>query len=181
MQHLYVDGGVIGRNPSPDGGTWAYCLVDNDNETVLLEGSGLLLPYEHGVGNLVTNNQTEYLAMLRGLQALPSGWRGVVRTDSQITLGRFAWVGWKTANIPDHWVQAGAVARQRLGAPVTYELLSGHPSDDELVRGIGRGLRPVSAWNVYVDTACQEMARTFLEERSGEAAAMRAWQAVGML
>jgi hypothetical protein len=41
---LYTDGGVIGANPSPFGGTWAYCIVDTaDNQRVTCN-SGVITP-----------------------------------------------------------------------------------------------------------------------------------------
>jgi hypothetical protein len=37
---VYADGGVIGANPSPKGGTWAWCHV-NDADHRVKSGSGL--------------------------------------------------------------------------------------------------------------------------------------------
>ncbi len=38
---LFADGGVIIKNPSPFGGTWAYCGVDENDERII-EASGFI-------------------------------------------------------------------------------------------------------------------------------------------
>jgi ribonuclease HI len=158
MQELYCDGGVIGRNPSAEGGVWAWCRVEG--ETRVAEGSGVVRPAELGVAE-VTNNNTELLALLEGIEALPEGQCVVrVNSDSQIALG---WVfsGWSQEKIP-------AGLRERLNAlrssgrlaGLSWRLLQGHPTKADLAAGIGakRGL-PVSPWNVWCDKTCQALAK----------------------
>lgn len=157
---VYADGGVIGRNPSPYGGTWAFCHVNPDGARIA-EASGTITPVPAGVA-LVTNNLTELYAVVGGLLALPADWSGVVASDSQITLGRLFW-GWALAGIPE-WLQNDMdKARRRLGwancAPV---LLDGHPTRAQLATGIGKRGNRVSEHNVWCDKACGEQARAFL-------------------
>src|SRR4051794_41446106 len=84
IRSIYADGGVIDRNPSSIGGTWAYCHVDDDDNRISEQG-GIFIPSPRG---LVTNNRMEFLALLSALEALPSGWSGRVCSDSRVTLGR---------------------------------------------------------------------------------------------
>jgi ribonuclease HI len=98
--YLYADGGVIGHNPSKIGGTWAFVIVDEKGK-VLHKDAGVYVPEEMGTST-VTNNQTELVAILLGMQ-----WANARRikiktvfSDSQITLGRM-FQGWSLKNIPD--------------------------------------------------------------------------------
>jgi ribonuclease HI len=154
-QALYTDGGVIGKNPSPIGGTWAWCLIEN-GEDFKRCGSGIVLP-EDGVDGKVTNNVTELTAILEGMESLPESWQGVICSDSQITLGR-VFEGWRLAGVPDPLYERLEAIRGRLRgdlARVKFQLLQGHPTRADLVRGVGkkRGL-PVSQWNQWCDEQC---------------------------
>lgn len=152
---LYSDGGTIGRNPSGTGGVWAWCHVDRNGERIQ-EKSGVLLPGDVKKAT-VSNNAAELYALLRGLRALPDGWKGTVYCDSKIALG---WVfkGWKQDKIPAHWRPHVKRARMRLGEVKTV-LLKGHPFPDELKAGKAKNGRPVSIHNVWCDEACQEEAK----------------------
>ena len=75
---LYCDGGVIGRNPSSQGGVWAWCGVDK-NGTRIIEKGGFV-PAPPGVQ--ITNNHTEQIAICLALEAMPDGWSGLVCSDS---------------------------------------------------------------------------------------------------
>lgn len=165
---VYADGGVIGRNPSPYGGTWAYTHVNADGERIA-EDSGTIVPEWAGV-DLVTNNLTELYAVVRGLLALPAGWSGVVYSDSQITLGRL-FHGWAWNNIPEWLYRDAEAAMGRLAwtrcEPV---LLDGHPSKAQLAAGIGKRGNRVSMHNVWCDKACGAQARAFLAEMNEVAA-----------
>ncbi|MCK8265740.1 hypothetical protein LW980_17860, partial [Erwinia amylovora] len=70
---VYADGGVVMVNPSPHGGTWAWCHVSG--ERMAASGSGSFPPAEYGMES-ASNNLTEFLALLHGLEALPDGWAG---------------------------------------------------------------------------------------------------------
>jgi ribonuclease HI len=147
---VYADGGVIERNPSPLGGTWAWCHVDAVGAR-LAHGSGVLAVPG------TTNNVSEFAAAVLALEALPDGWAGQLCSDSQITLGRLCW-GWTLTGLPLDWVHRGSVVLARLGT-LTPVLLQGHPTAADLRRGTGakRGY-PVSVHNVWCDAACQREA-----------------------
>lgn len=162
---LYCDGGVIRENPSSYGGTWAYRIVMDGQ--VLQECAGIvsvremLSPVEG-----VTNNQTEMLALLRGLEALPDLWQGTILTDSQITLMRiFHEASW--ANIPIWMHKLWQRQRMRLihFTAFDYVLLDGHPTRAHLKVGIGKRGHPVSEHNLWCDKACTTQAKNFLKVR----------------
>lgn len=152
---LYCDGGVINRNPSMIGGTWAWCGVDEEGNRVMREG-GVVEPVD---ARPVTNNWTEQIAITKALEAMPDGWSGTVYSDSQIALGR-VFLRWRTKNLPDNIKQRGIDALKRLGR-VTHCLLQGHPTKADLVRGVGakRGF-PVSVHNVWCDEECGRQANS---------------------
>jgi ribonuclease HI len=150
---VYADGGVIGNNPSPIGGTWAYCFVGEGGER-LAENSGLLLPSCKALGVLpITNNICEFLAIGKALAALPAGWSGIVYSDSQNAMQR--WFDNAACNgLPLEWVRSRRAVKQRLGA-VQWEVIQGHPTRSELEAGRGRrGGALVSVHNVWCDEAC---------------------------
>ncbi len=154
---LYCDGGVIGVNPSPHGGTYAWCLVENGKRVA--EGSGIIRPDDIGV-QAVSNNNAELTALLEALRAVPHGWRGRVNSDSQVALG---WVfsGWKQDKIPPSLRLRVNVLRQsgKLTG-IWVRLLQGHPTKKDLAAGIGskRSL-PVSEHNVWCDEECGRVAK----------------------
>lgn len=159
---VYADGGCILRNPSPYGGTWAYCLVDAAGQRVQGE-SGVITV----AGETVSNNLAEFVAVVMGLEALPAHWSGRVCSDSKVTLGRLFWQ-WRLRLLPDEWVIRGGEALERLG-PLTPVLLDGHPTRAHLAAGIGKRGHPVSEHNVWCDAACGEQAREYLAQRERSA------------
>lgn len=163
MNALYADGGVIKKNPSTVGGTWAFRITSAG--VVVAEHSGIITPADARVP-AVTNNLTEMLALVRGLQALGktnSKWTGTVYSDSQITLGR-AFEGWKWTGIPSWLMGEYQYARKRLvnWDQIGHVLLSGHPTRDQIEQGIGKGGRPVSIHNQWCDKACGIAAKNYL-------------------
>jgi ribonuclease HI len=158
---LFADGGVIGSNPSAIGGTWAWRWVREGAESCSF--SGVITPQQAGLP-AITNNLTEMLALVSGLQALPASWAGVVYSDSQITLGRI-FLGWKWKNIPLWLHHEYQQARARLvnWDKIQWVLLQGHPTRAELAAGIGSRGYPVSEHNVWVDKTCGERAAEFLK------------------
>ncbi len=161
MSNLYCDGGVIGHNPSPIGGTWAFRRVDRG--LVMAEQSGVITP-ETAELPAITNNLTEMLALVRGLQSLPNYWTGTIFSDSQITLGR-AFLGWKWKNIPmwlHHEFQKERTRLTRWNL-IDHVLLQGHPTRAELNAGTGSRGYPVSEHNVWCDLACGQQASEFLK------------------
>ncbi|MDE3077486.1 MAG: hypothetical protein KGJ86_18865 [Chloroflexota bacterium] len=172
MAAIYADGGCIRKNPSPIGGMWAWCLVNELGERVS-QGSGVMVPaygYDAHFPDLrvdrwpfdeITNNQMEFVALVLGLEALPDGWSGAVCSDSQVTLGRF-FKQWKLDGIPPKWIQRGGFARRRLGQ-LSAVLLDGHPTRRHLADGKGKRGNRVSQHNVWCDEECNRVARRYLE------------------
>ena len=177
---LFCDGGVLGRNPSHVGGTWAWCLITADGGFAA-GGSGLLIPanrlppWPMADDELleicptwpVTNNQSEFYASLRAIEYVPDDWTGRLCSDSQITLGRLC-SSWRMTGIPPRWIARAGAALKRLG-PIEPVLLQGHPTKADLARGIGakRNL-PVSEWNVRCDEVCNLMAQDYLQRLKNE-------------
>ncbi len=162
IKELYVDGGVVGVNPSPIGGTYAWRQVVNGE--VAAEGSHFISATDARV-RAVTNNQTEMLAMIKGLESLPDDWQGTVLSDSRITLGR-VFLGWKWSNMPS-WVHRRFQAvRARLVHYDQFEhiLLDGHPTKAHLEAGVGKRGHPVSIHNVWCDEACRRAGEEGLQQ-----------------
>jgi ribonuclease HI len=158
---LYSDGGCVGPNPSPRGGTWAWCLVGPDGGREE-EASGFVTPAEAGV-ETVTNNYAELLAAVLALESRPAGWSGVLHTDSQITLYRVERrppdrKPARMAGIPDNLAARLEAVKARLG-DYRLVLLGGHPTRAELAAGRRRDGLPCSPHNVYCDLLCSRAAR----------------------
>lgn len=153
---LYADGGVIGHNPSSTGGTWAWCLVDATGQRVC-EYSGVIRPSEAQV-LAITNNLTELLALVNGLEVLPQGWRGTVYSDSWVSLQR-VFLAAKLNNVPPWLVERlQALQKSRKLADMSYVLLDGHPTKAQLAVGVGKRGNPVSEHNVWADAECTRRA-----------------------
>jgi ribonuclease HI len=159
---LYCDGGVIGSNPSGIGGTYAWLMVGEDGQT---RGKANVLTVEKN-GGPVTNNQTEMLALLRGLEHCPDDWVGCVYSDSAVTLGRI-FLGWKWNNIPQFMHLLFQEQRRRLESwgRITHVQLDGHPTKAQLVSGVGKRGNPVSEHNVWCDHACTDAGAAYLNEQ----------------
>ena len=154
-EELYADGGCLGKNPSLKGGTFAWVLVHRDR--IVKSDFGMLTPEDAGVEK-ITNNLTELLAVLRGLEAMENNWKGLLYTDSLITLRRIT-SGKKFKNIPDYLVARTMKVRE--GRKWKAILLKGHPSRQDLRAGRTKKGRLVSKWNVWCDKKCQELAREY--------------------
>lgn len=166
---LYTDGGVISKNPSPYGGTWAWVLVRDDKELVresgVLEANRQLFVFEN---HLVTNNQSELFAIIRRLQQLDSPSAVVeICSDSNVSLGR-VFRGSSFHNIPG-WMQAGlSIQRHRLmnWSKFSYTLLDGHPTKAQLASGVGKHGHPVSKWNKLCDDLCRAEAENYWKDKN---------------
>ena len=158
---LYTDGGVIGQNPSLIGGTWAWCLVDASGE-MRRHAVGWLTPAELDA-EAVTNNHTELLALVLGLEALDADFAGTVYSDSWVSLQRVFRAA-KLNNVPQ-WLVERLQILQKSGrlANLDYTLLDGHPTRAQLEAGIGKRGHPVSKWNVWCDQQCSAIARERLQ------------------
>lgn len=162
MNQLFVDGGVIGANPSGIGGTWAWRHVGPDS--AIHSGSGCITPAAAGLVG-VTNNLTEMMALLMGLRPLPNDWRGTIYSDSAITLGR-AFDGWRWAGIP-MWMQKQyqqETLRLVNWRTLGHVLLDGHPTAAQLAAGVGKRGHPVSEHNVWCDKACRRAGEHYLAQ-----------------
>jgi ribonuclease HI len=153
---IYCDGGVIAKNPSPYGGTWAWVAVDAAGELVR-QDSGTI------DARGITNNVTEFVAAIYALEAVPQGWSGTLYSDSQVTLGRL-FHGWALGGLGVRLINRGSAVLKRLGK-VEPVLLQGHPTKADLEAGIDkkRGL-PVSRFNQLCDQECQRLARRYLQQ-----------------
>lgn len=157
---VFADGGTIKGNPSTIGGAYAWCHCDERGHRVR-EGSGFVRASEWP-GGKVTNNATEFLALVLALEALPEGWSGDVCSDSKVTLGRL-FDGWKMTGIPPAWVTRGGRALRRLGR-LTPVQMDGHPTKAQLERGVGKRGNVVSVQNVWADRECGRQADLCLLE-----------------
>lgn len=162
---VYCDGGLVGRNPSDIGGTWAWCGVDKDGNRIV-EESGFVAAT---ATRKVTNNHTEQIAICKALEALPDGWSGTVYTDSNCALKR-VFRGATTYNLPRNIKARCAAAVRRLGR-IEAVLLEGHPSKADLERGYGKKHDlPVSEHNVWCDKACTREAEKVKNEKKNKEA-----------
>lgn len=171
---VFADGGVLRRNPSPLGGMWAYCHTDARG-LMVASRAGVIVPSgaptlglaEPMGGAEVTNNQTEFLAVLTGLEALPDGWIGHVFTDSQVTITRWTAEpadGLVPKGIPLAWWDRKRAVLRRLGG-LSWHRLDGHPTREQLRTGIGKRGGTVSVHQVWCDTACTEVGRDYLKRK----------------
>lgn len=168
---IYCDGGVIAKNPSKIGGTWAFCHVDDKGERVFGNGGVIAWRECSWWPDGVSNNVSEMFAMVMALKSLPDGWTGDVYTDSLITMGRTQTVlhekPWAMKGLSPKLIERLAAQRERLGE-LSFTLLQGHPTKADLTCGTGkkRGF-PVSEHNVWCDHECGRQAAGFI--RLGEA------------
>jgi ribonuclease HI len=157
---LYTDGGVIGVNPSPIGGTWAWCLVDATGKRVC-DYSGVITPEQAGLPS-ITNNLTELLAIVNGREALPYAWTGTIHSDSWVSLQR-VFLAAKLKNVPP-WLVDRLQKLQRDGwlSGCAWKLLDGHPTKAQLAAGVGKRGSMVSEHNVWCDQACTQAGRALV-------------------
>lgn len=160
---VYTDGGVIGKNPSPDGGTWAFVLIGGATTTFVLDRSGLVLPSDIGM-DTVENNITETIAILLALETVPPGWSGTLYGDNLNSIRRAQEPKAIKKVVPQFIKDRMIAAVARAGA-VEYVLLSGHPTKAELEAGVSKEGRPVSQWNIRADKLCCEQADLFRSKK----------------
>ena len=166
---LYTDGGLVGHNPSSEGGTWAWCGLNMYGRRCRT-GMGKITPAALGMAT-VSNNLTEFLAALHALEAMTDGWKGALATDSLVTRLRVQQSPKqaKLKNIPPGLCERLAQVKARLGMYAVF-LLGGHPSKRDLAQGCRQkdGM-PVSVHNRWCDTQCKTLAKYFyypLQEES---------------
>jgi ribonuclease HI len=159
---LYTDGGVIGANPSPIGGTWAWCVVGNYDQRIACE-SGIITP-EQAQLPAITNNLAELLAIVNGRESLPYAWTGTIHSDSWVSLQR-VFLAAKLKNVPP-WLVERLQKLQRDGwfSGCAWKLLDGHPTKAQLAAGVGKRGGPVSPHNVFCDAECNRRAREMVAQ-----------------
>lgn len=179
---LYCDGGVMGVNPSPMGGMFAWRHVVDG--AVIEQARGLLVPDSEGgylldaaarlwaglpseirldvirfdgsesTGGMVSNNHAELFAAIRALEAVPRGWAGQLVTDSQITINRLS----GSTLLDPRYVPVALVSRMALAltrvSHIEYMHVAGHPTKADLKRGCKRGGAPVSRHQHWCDREC---------------------------
>lgn len=160
--NLYCDGGCVKANPSPIGGTWAFVIVSKEGEEQM-RGSGFISASQVGLP-YVTNNYTELLAAVEGLEQMPEGWDGFVLTDSNVTRCRIlpSCPNPKMNGIPVDLQRRLTFCKNRLGRYGVI-LLSGHPTKNQLAEGFGKHHLPVSKWNVLCDDLCRKAGQAAVE------------------
>jgi ribonuclease HI len=160
---VYADGGCIQSNPSPIGGTWAFCLVDAEGKRIREHG-GILEPkcFESG---LVSNNNSELYALVKAILSLPLGWEGTIYSDSHVSLLR-VFRNAKMNGVPDWLAETTGLARARLKhLKFKYVLLDGHPTKAQLATGKGKRGNPCSEHNVFCDKKCTEVGKAYVEKQ----------------
>lgn len=162
MIKIFTDGGVIKRNPSPIGGTWAFHAVMPSWDNYRNEDSGIIPGTQD---NPVTNNQTELFAIIQALKWIPT--KSLVTycicSDSQISLGR-VFFGWAMSNISiDMQTELENELYRLSDVKIKQELYAGHPTKKQLERGWNdKKNLPVSKWNVHCDEMCRQEAEKYL-------------------
>lgn len=154
-----ADGGCRLKNPSTVGGMWAYRHV-HESGRVLRQAYGVVLVADVFPLTTVTNNLTETLALLLALEAVPEGWSGMARTDSQNAIRVFQNPTKDRDHLTADLLARCRAARARLGS-LTFELLAGHPTRAEVKRlEAGEAVQsergyPFCLHNVWADEACR--------------------------
>lgn len=156
---IFCDGGVIGANPSPAGGTWAWVLVCGGH--VVRHCSGIVTPTAADLPT-ISNNLTELLAAVEALENIRShdrNWAGTIYTDSKVTLLRL------TQTFSQAFAGIPRELRDRARAVATgkrwkAKLVKGHPTAKHLKAGHWDGVM-VSKWNCWCDKECQRLAAEF--------------------
>lgn len=172
IKEVYCDGGLISRNPSHIGGSWAFVAVD-ENRHFLYSCADVIVfnKEQRQKGIFITNNTTETIAICKALEYLPYGWEGTIVSDSECALTRLVGNP-KFQGCPGNVINRFKQARERLGR-LSIIQVSGHPDDKDLqgVNGychktglpLGRKIDkngnpfPVSMWNEYCDILCGEV------------------------
>lgn len=154
---LYSDGGIIGRNPSTLGGTWAFCKIQSGK--MLDSKSGVVTPLENKVEK-ITNNFTELFAATKALLTIDKEYPTTIFVDSAITLHRLT-TSQRFAGIPN-WLRLLTLDLRR-NRRWKVELVAGHPTREELKNGFTANGSPVSKWNQWCDLECKRLAREFME------------------
>jgi ribonuclease HI len=163
MLHVYSDGGLMKRNPSPYGGAYAWCHVDPATNTRVRSQAAVVLP-SHWRMPLLTNNVTELVAAVEGIMACPKGEEVWLFTDNDVTKARLTHARAAMRGVPEDLQIKTDLARRHVEL-VAVVLVKGHPSSRELMLGKTKKGQPVSSHNVFVDRECRRVMKEHLVER----------------
>lgn len=177
---VFTDGGVIGKNPSQEGGVSAYIVVRD--EQPICHKAVVVSPGIHVSGEVVTNNDTETLAIIGGLRAaMPYAKEGEtinLASDSFVALCRT-----KNGKPGKAYCERMHLKMQTTldsmacrANDIRYHLLAGHPEEkgNSLLYGYKNkdGVAwPSSHWNEKCDRMCnaaKEKHQAQLEPRHGQ-------------
>jgi ribonuclease HI len=169
---IFSDGGLVGRNPSREGGSWAWCGVSKDGEHIR-EQSGYLLTknatcpgYTRVGSDVVTNNDVEFWAALRALENMPDGWSGVLASDSQITIQRLKDCrdGVVITAFRNEWYKRASDAFKRLGT-IKFVHVGGHPTQAQMADGQRENsdgtVTRVNRHQQWADDRCTELRKSY--------------------
>lgn len=167
ISKAFCDGGVVLRNPSLLGGTWA-CVVSFDSGRDH-ERSGVVLPEDYQVES-ITNNFTELLAAIKALELVLAFYGEAesplrpltLFTDSQVTQRRLLNPKAKFAGIPPKMRKRVHSLVGELHGRLQVELLDGHPTKLHLLRGTGKRGHPVHHLQARCDELCGIESKNFL-------------------
>jgi hypothetical protein len=149
----FADGGVILKNPSTIGLTWAYVLTTSYHGEKRYERNGYLSVEGSGIGGpTVENNFAELLAVVLALESTPAITHVYSDSLSAIRRARSPFNS-KMKGIPDWLIDRAQ--RVKLRSPdVRFILLGGHPTRKELAAGKREDGTPVNRFNVECDRLC---------------------------
>lgn len=153
----FVDGGVIKKNPSTIGGTYAFCFVDAPDNRIFEKSGVVPCP----AGRSITNNVMELVAICLALEHLPVDWEGAIWSDSEVALNRVFPRPSKAAWMPQNLYDRLVAARARLGS-VFGKHLPGIKVKKQLDAGIG------SYHQYWCDRAARAAGLAYYEQNYGK-------------
>lgn len=175
VRELYCDGGLMKKNPSSIGGSWAFCGVDSERK-LLIAYADIVVCKE---SQIISNNTTETIAICKALELMPIGWDGTIISDSKVALTR-TFSNPKFTGCPGNVRIRLKEAFNRLkvknyihvaGHPIITELKGEFGFDNETNLPLSRKLSdsgkqmPCSKHNAYVDALCNQVMKEYFEER----------------
>jgi ribonuclease HI len=161
LVNVYADGSIIGPNPSPFGGVFAYYIVGGceGGDKVLQAKRGSFTPRSCSK-EYVGSNLAESYAILMALRGVPDGFGVQIYSDSKNALGA-CFMNWKREYWPEWFEDQIRRAIDRLPLCRHYHL-DGHPKAVHLESGFGPRGNPVSSWNVKCDEQCTALRASLL-------------------
>lgn len=154
---IVCDGGLVGTNGKAEAVTYAYRYVDS-NDNVIKEVSGVTEDFK-------TSPQAEALCIILALEGLPEGVKPrKVESDCLFALKVIFRTNyhdgliWRDKNLDPRLKER----RDRLDLEgIEIELLKGHPSKADILRGTDIKGRKISLHNVAVDEECTRQGQIY--------------------